>query len=264
MNKPKGSRVSRKKVGLALGGGGARGLAHIGALKALQEAEIPVDCIAGTSVGSVIGTLLALGYDWQRMKHLAEQTKWSDLVGVSWPDKGLMQTKKLERFLEELTDSRSFDDLDAPFAVVGTDITNGEAVVLSHGPIAPAVRASCGVPGVFEPAEIGDRLLVDGGLVNEIPGDVVRELGADVVIAIDLNADRTRNKRPENIFDVLFYSMNILIAGTSQTGKTSADVTIEPDLHGFGYADLSRLDEAIGRGERAMREKLDEILTLVN
>lgn len=255
--------MKRSKVGLAFGGGGARGMAHIGVLKVLEEEGIPIDCVAGTSVGSLIGTLVALGYDWKQMRDLARETKWHDLVGLNLPDKGLIRADKLERFFDTLADGRTFADLEMPFAVVATDIATGQPVVLSEGPVARAVRASCSVPVVFEPAEIDDRMLVDGGLVDEVPGDVARDLSADVVIAVDLNEDRTRNTRPDNLFDVLFVSLNILIAGTSQKGKTSADVTIAPDLFEFGYADLSRLDDAIERGEAAAREKLAEIESLL-
>ena len=255
--------MKRRRVGLALGGGGARGLAHIGVLQCLEEAGVPIDCVTGTSVGSLIGALLVCGYDGKELERRARDVDWSDLVGVTWPKRGLVQAEKLERVLSELTDGKSFSDLDTPFAAVAADITTGTAVLFSQGSIAAAVRASCSVPVVFEPVEIDGRLLVDGALVNEVPGDIARDLGAEVVIGVDLNVDRTKNKRPDHLVDVLFCSFNILIAGMSQKGKAAADVAIEPDLEGFRYADLSRIDEAIERGYAATHEKVRDIVALV-
>ncbi len=237
-------------------------MAHIGVLKCLHEADIGVDCVTGTSVGSLIGALVVCGYDWHELERRARDVDWSDLVGVTWPKRGLVQATKLERVLSELTHGKSFSDLDTPFATVAADITTGEAVLFSQGSIAAAVRASCSVPVVFEPVEVDGRLLVDGALVNEVPGDIARELGAEVVIGVDLNADRTKNKTPDHLIDVLFCSFNILIAGMSQKGKAAADVTIEPDLSGFRYADLGRIDEAIERGYEATRKKVGDIAAL--
>ncbi|MDF1567677.1 MAG: patatin-like phospholipase family protein [Spirochaetaceae bacterium] len=255
--------MARKKsgrvLGLALGGGGARGMAHIGILKALEEADIHFDVVTGTSVGSLVGALTAAGRSTAEIEDAAREIEWSDLVGITVPKLGLVKSKKLEETLERFIGREDIQSLKMPYAAVATDIATAEEVVFTDGLVAKAVRASCSVPVVFEPVIVRDRLLVDGGLVNEVPGDVARQLGADVVISVDLNADRKRNTPPNNLIDVLFYSLNILVAGTSQAGRTSADIRLEPDLQGFGYADLDRIDEAIARGERVVEEHLQEI-----
>lgn len=255
-------KMSRRKIGLALGGGGARGIAHIGVIKVLEELNIPLHCVAGTSVGSLVGALLASGQGWKDLEQFAREINWTDMVSITFPARGLVKSNKIGSLLEDLIEGKSFDDLNLPFGCVATNLGDGEPVIFTKGSLEKAVRASCSVPVVFEPVEDKDRLLVDGGLVNEVPGDLARDLGADYVIAVDLNDDRTTNSAPKHMLDVLFQSLNIVIAGTSQIGKTRADITIKPELQGFGYADLSRIDEAMQRGEDAARqalESLDEI-----
>jgi len=254
---------SGRVLGLALGGGGARGMAHIGILKALEKADIQFDVVTGTSVGSLVGALTAAGRSAAEIEQAARDLVWSDLASIAVPKLGLVKSKKLEETLERLIGSDDIQSLKLPYAAVATDIVTAEEVVFTNGPVAEAVRASCSVPVVFEPIKVRDRLFVDGGLVNEVPGDVARQLGADVVISVDLNADRKRNTPPSNLIDVLFYSLNILVAGTSQAGRTSADIRLEPDLQGFGYADLDRIDEAVERGERVVEEHLQEIHALL-
>jgi len=254
---------SGRVLGLALGGGGARGMAHIGILKALEKADIQFNVVTGTSVGSLVGALTAAGRSAAEIEEAARDIAWSDLASIAVPKLGLVKSKKLEETLERLIGSDDIQSLKMPYAAVATDIVTAEEVVFTDGPVAEAVRASCSVPVVFEPIKVRDRLFVDGGLVNEVPGDVARQLGADVVISVDLNADRKRNTPPGNLIDVLFYSLNILVAGTSQAGRTSADIRLEPDLQGFGYADLDRIDEAVERGERVVEEHLQEIHALL-
>jgi NTE family protein len=246
-----------KKIGVAFGGGGARGLAHIGVVKALNDSGIEPVCISGTSVGSIIGALVAAGADWKDLRSSAQSINWADLVGLSWPELGLVKSEKMGAVIEELVSYRSFDELDIPFGCVATNLQTAEPVVFTEGDLGTAVRASCSVPLIFEPVEYDDRLLVDGGLVNQVPADVARSLGAEFVLGVELSADRTDNARAKNMLDVLFQSMNILMAGTTQSGSEKADVVIAPDLHGFGYADLDRIDEAIEAGEKATHAALE-------
>jgi NTE family protein len=243
----------KKTLGLALGGGGARGLAHIGVLKVLEQEGFRADCVAGTSVGSLIGALLCCGYTWEQMHELARSTNWSDLVSIVVPKMGLINTHKLERLVDRLAGGRSIEDLPIPFRAVAVDITRGEEVVLKRGLVSRAVRASSAIPGIFEPVRWEGRLVVDGGLLANVPTHVARDMGAEVVIAVDLAADRSKTRDPENILDVMFYSLSILIRGQSQRGAAAADVPVAPDLAGFSFRDLSRLEEMIGRGEEAMR-----------
>jgi NTE family protein len=252
-----------RTIGLALGGGAARGLAHIGVLKVLEEERIAVHRVAGTSAGSLIGSLFCAGFGWRGLRETAQKIDWSDLVTPTWPTLGVVSPEKLEKTLSRLLQGRSFDDLAIPFRAVAADITSGEEVVLSSGSVARAVRASCSIPGIFEPTEIEGRLLVDGGLVNDVPTDVVKDMKADRVIGVDLNADRVVPKRPENLIEVFYRSLNILIYNSAQRARRVADVMVVPRLEGFAYHDLSRLDELIARGESAMRDKIKIVKKIV-
>jgi NTE family protein len=246
----------KKTLGLALGGGGARGMAHIGVLKALEEEGLAADFVAGTSVGSLIGALYCCGFSWRQLNELARSTDWSDLVAITVPKMGLIKTGKLERLIDRLAGGRSIEDLPVPFRAVATDITRGQEVVLERGLVSRAVQASSAIPGIFEPVRWEGLLLVDGGLLANVPVHVARDMGAQVVIAVDLAADRARNRDPENILDVMIYTLSILIHGQSQGGAAAADVPVAPDLAGFSFRDLSHLEEMIGRGEAAMRAAL--------
>jgi NTE family protein len=249
----------RKTLGLALGGGGARGLAHIGVLRVLEEEGLQADFVAGTSVGSLIGALYCCGYTWKQMKELASSTEWGDLVSIVVPRMGLINTGKLERLVARLVGGRSIEDLPIPFRALGVDITRGEEVVLARGSVSQAVRASSAIPGIFEPVRWEGLLVVDGGLLANVPTHVARAMGAQVVLAVDLAADRTKTRDPENILDVMLYSLSILIRGQSHRGAAAADVPLAPDLAGFSFRDLTRLEEMIGRGESAMRASLEAL-----
>jgi NTE family protein len=246
----------KRKLGLALGGGGARGLAHIGVLKVLEEEGLAADFVAGTSIGSLIGALYCCGYTWEQLHELARSTDWSDLVTFTVPRLGLVNARKLERLVARLTGGRTIEQLPVPFRAVTVDITAGEVVVLAEGPVSKAVRASASIPGIFEPTRWEGRLLVDGGLLDNVPTGVARDMGADVVLAVNLSGERVQSRPPENILDVLLYSLEILIHGQGQRGTAAADVPVVPDLAGFSYRNLGRLAEMIERGEVAMRAAL--------
>ncbi len=248
-----------QKIGLALGGGAARGVAHIGVLKVLEEEDIPVHCIAGTSAGSLIGVLSAAGWSWRRIKEEAARIDWGDLIRLGIPRLGVVNPEPLEKLLDRLLEGRDLRDLEVPFCAVATDITSAQRVVLSRGPAARAVRASCSIPGIFEPAKIGGRLLVDGGLVDDVPTEAARKMGATLVIGVNLNGDRVSDRPPESVLEVLLFSLNILIGASGQKGARAAEVAVVPELRGFAYHDLSRLEEMVERGEQAMRRRLPEL-----
>ncbi len=252
-------RLIKKKIGLALGGGAARGLAHIGVLKVIEEEGIKIDFVAGTSVGSLIGALFCAGFRWKEINELSGKTAWKDLVEPMLPGKGLLRLEKLENKLNKLVEGRNLEELDIPLSVVTADITTGEEIILKEGPAARAVRASSSIPGIFEPVMWEDRLLVDGGLVNNVPASVVREMGAELVIAVDLNADRIKNEPPRNIFDVIVYSFLILMTNFTQHAVKKADYVIRPDLKGYSYYDLKKRNELINLGEQAARDVLARI-----
>jgi NTE family protein len=248
------------KLGLALGGGGARGLAHIGVLKVLEEEGLAADFVAGTSVGSLIGALYCCGYGWRQLAELARTTDWSDLVTFTVPRLGLVNARKLERLVDHLAGGRSLEELPIPFRAVAVDITSSEEVVLARGPVSRAVRASASIPGIFEPTPWEGRLLVDGGLLDNVPSAVVRDMGAEVVLAVNLSGERIKSRPPENILDVMLYSLEVLMHGQGQRGTAAADVPVVPDLEGFSYRNLGRLKEMVERGELAMRAALPALL----
>lgn len=246
-------------VGLALSGGAARGFAHIGVVKVLQEHGIPIDYVAGTSAGSIVGALLCSGYDWKEMEEVAYSLKWPELVSPTLSGMGLVKAEKLEEFIGELIGEGAFGELQTPFRAVAVDIARGEEVVISSGSVARAVRASTAVPGIFEPLIEDDRALVDGGVINNFPVDVVKEMGASAVIGVDLNAYRPNTAIPVSLLDVTYRSFAVLLDGTSAAGRESADILIQPNLEEFSYYDLSAADQLMERGEAAAMDALEQL-----
>ncbi|MFW5693668.1 MAG: patatin-like phospholipase family protein, partial [Alkalispirochaeta sp.] len=258
------NRKRKPTVGLALSGGAARGYAHLGVIRVLAEHDISVDYVAGTSVGSVAGALLAGGYTPDHMIEVAAALKWQNLVSPTLSGMGLVTAKKLETFVGKLLGKTDFGELLIPFRAVATDIARTEEVVFSDGSVARAVRASCSVPGIFEPLVEGGTAYVDGGVTNNLPSSLVREMGADVVIAVDLNWQRPDPHLPVNLLDVTFRSFAMLLDRTSVEGRQDADVVIQPDLNEFSYHELSRADEMIERGHAAATAALPTINNLLS
>lgn len=179
----------RPRIGLALGGGGARGYAHLGVLKVLQEANIPIDVIAGTSMGAVIGAACATGYRIEELMDMALQMHWRRLLGLADPTiprQGMIAGNRLEKYFETLTKGREFDQLEKTLVVIATDIATGEEVRLDSGPVARALRASTSIPGIFCPVKSGQYHLVDGSVTTPVPAAAVQEAGAAVVVAVDV------------------------------------------------------------------------------
>ncbi|NBB90007.1 MAG: patatin family protein, partial [Spirochaetes bacterium] len=177
--------LGHKKVGLALGGGAARGIAHVGAIKVLEEHGIHIDYVAGTSAGSLIGALYCSGYTWEEIRDIVADVNWGNLVQPSlFSSKGLVNPSKLEKLLDKLISNKTFEELEIPLRVVSVDLLTGELYIFREGPVARAVRASSSIPGMFSPLEWNGMVLVDGGVKNNMPADIVRDMGADIVIAV--------------------------------------------------------------------------------
>ena len=251
------SELRSKGIGLALGGGAARGLAHIGVLRVLEEEGIPVRYVAGTSVGSVIGAAFCGGFGWKDLGEMARAIDWRDIASLTFPRRGLMSTSGFERLLNRYLNNKTFGELGIPLAVVAVDLISEQEVVIRSGPVASAVRASCAIPGIFEPVVKDGQVLVDGGLRNNVPADVVRDMGAEFVIGIDLNADTGHDRPPKGFIDVLHYTFDILVKHGGQGGLRAADLVVRPSLRDFGYQDLHRLRELVSRGDSAMRAALE-------
>jgi NTE family protein len=248
------------KIGLALSGGAARGFAHVGVLRVLDALGIRVGCISGTSVGAMVGSLYAAGYTPEGIIESGTELKWNRLITPTIPKMGLTSAKRLESLVSELIGNKEFAELNIPMSVVATDIAGGEEVVFSSGPVAPAIRASTAVPGIFEPVVDGRRAFVDGGVRNNLPSSLARRMGADIVIAVDVNIHRPANELPVNLLDVTYRSFTMLMDFAAQAGREEADILIQPELGGFSYADLSRAQEMVERGEAAARSVLEAYL----
>lgn len=248
--------MSRKRIGLALGGGVARGPAHIGVLSVLEEAQIPIDCIAGTSAGAVIGAVYCAGLALPQMRQLAGQMTWSKITRPIWPRRGLVSFERMEIWLETYIGDLNIEDLPIPFAAVATDVHSGEPVILREGPVATAVHASSSVPGIVAPLEINGHLLCDGGISANIPIEAARQLGADYVIGVDLFAPEYNGGGPLSLG---FTAIETMVRN-SGGGVAKADCLIVPAIADHSYLRFSRGDEYVALGEAAARQMLPQIL----
>jgi len=249
--------VNRRRVGLALGGGGARGIAHVGVLRVLEQEKIPVDCIAGTSAGSFVGAAYAAGLRGDQLLKLALEIKWRHIARPVWPRHGFFSFARMESYITSLMGDLTFGDLEIPYAAVTADLKTGERVVLKEGRVAPAVRASCSVPGIVTPVPLNGRLLVDGGIVDNLPISVVRELGADVVIAVGLGVPRA--DYPRGPFRAGIAAIEYLIIHAADDPVT-ADVYIPIPVWGLGsLVRTSRRHRHIALGRQAAEQALPAI-----
>lgn len=243
----------KKTVGLALGGGAALGGAHIGVLKAIEEKNIKIDFIAGTSIGALVGALFAAGKNSEEIKAVAKKLDWSDISKIVFSKFGLLSNKKIgDLVIRELGDI-NIEDLKIPFAVVSADIGTGEEVILTSGNLANAVMASSAIPGVFAPVTIDGRMLVDGGIVENVPVNPLYKLEAGKIIAVDLRGN-LKMRNPENLIEVMANSFDITVFKSKKPLYTNVDVLIQPDLTEFSLFRINDLDKIINNGyEEAMR-----------
>jgi NTE family protein len=270
----KTSPKSPLKVGLALSGGAARGLAHVGVISVLHQEGIPIDMIAGTSAGAIIGAVYARDRDIERMKKHALDPAWkkrAPMIDPSFPRTGFIKGRKIEKLLESVLGGNiEFKDLQIPFACVTTDIHTGEEIVINSGSVTEAIRASISLPGIFTLVKREGRYLVDGGLTTPVPVEVVRQMGADFIIAVNVNPDvsgridksdtRPRKaQKPPNIFQVLIQSIYITTYSLTKNSLENADVVIEPDTADISAGEFRRTPELITLGEQAAAKAIPEI-----
>lgn len=257
---PKGAR--RPRVGLALAGGFARGIAHIGVLRVLREAGIPVDVVAGTSVGALIGAAYCSGTSLEIMERVAHQTKFADFGRWTPSWLGLATNHRLEEFFARFTSVKRFEELQKPLAVATTDINMGMPVYFYGGLIGPALRASCAYPGLFVPVKYEGRTLVDGFLTALVPVEGTFLLGAELVIAVYLEAGC--DEEPRTFTDVLSRSFTIIQRHADLEWRQHADIIIEPDVTPFVWDDFSKTSEMIRAGEEAALKALPAIRTALD
>jgi NTE family protein len=261
-----GEKKSRRpSVGLALSGGVARGIAHVGVLQVLEEHNIPVDYIAGTSAGAVVAAGYAAGMTVAEIAEIGRSLRWRDMGRVTLSRLGVQSNARLEEYVRARLPVKRFEEMRIPLATIATDLHTGSAVVMTEGDVAFAVRASCAVPGWYVPVtDPHGRSLVDGGLVANIPTAAVRSLGADLVIAVDVNSEGAKFLGPpHSIVGVLVQSMMVVQRTAAIHQLTDADVVIRPRTGHMRWDEWGRAEEFISLGEQAARSTIERIKRLL-
>jgi len=248
------------KVGLVLGGGAARGFAHVGVIRVLEREKIPIDLIVGTSVGSFVGAIYADKKNSFELEWTAFSLEEKDLFDYTFisPTQGFVRGERLEEFVLKKVSARELQQLKIPLGVVATDIQSGEVVVLQSGSVARAIRASSAIPGIFIPVRYQGRLLVDGGVLNNVPVDVARKMGAEVVIAVNLGGGK-KSAQVNNIFDAIVQSLYLMSIESTEARLREADVVIQPQVSQIGMIDFSRKKELLTLGIQAAEQALPRI-----
>jgi NTE family protein len=267
------AKSGKKKVGLALSSGAARGWAHIGVLGVLEKEDVPIDMIAGTSAGALIGALYAGGKDAGQLKKLAmeiDRKKAVSLTDPALPKTGFFEGKKIKDWMRLIIGKVEFRDLRMPFACVATDIQTGKEVVIERGSVVEGVRASASMPVLLSIAKWQGKYLVDGGLVNPVPVSVLKDMGADFIIAVNVvpgmsdrvnggNREPTEDSREPNIFNILMRAIHIAGYQAVESSLNGADVVIKPQVAHIGFGDAHRAQECILQGELAAVASIREI-----
>ena len=255
---PQNGRYRRPKVGVALGGGFARGIAHIGVLRVLEQHQIPIDFIAGTSVGALVAATYASGTSLAEMERQGTETRFRDFGRWTVSRMGMASNERLEDYLRKFTPARYFHELKLPLSIVATDLIAGESVHFTEGEIAPALRASCAYPGLFLPVQYRNQILVDGFLTETVPAPAVRRMGAEVVISVHLEPGLL-DSRPRNTIEVISRSFSIIQIAATQTWRSASDVLIEPDVHHILWDEFIKTPQLVAAGEEATRAALPQI-----
>jgi NTE family protein len=252
--------ISDKKIALVLGGGSARGLAHIGVLKVIKRYNIPVDMVVGTSIGSLIGAAYALDIPLEEVESKAVKISWWQLTDFIISKIGFLEGRNLEQVIRDTINEKGFEDLKIPLAVVTTDIENGEEVVITSGELCKVIRASCSIPSIFSPVRIDGRLLVDGGLRNSVPSEAARRLGASFIIAVDVGFC-IRKGKISNIFQIIFQSIQILGSELNKFQSKQADIVIKVHLgEEIDQMAFDKTTQIISAGEYAAEKNMPMVI----
>lgn len=249
----------RPGIALALGGGFARGFAHLGVLKVFQKYDIRVSHIAGTSVGSILGAAYASGAPLERIIETCRTLRFRDIARWRVSRLGLASNQRLAALIDRVLGSRQFEDLKIPLAVVATDLSTGEPVVFTQGNLVDAIRASCAFPGLFEPVQIGTRCLADGGLVAPVPTHAARFIGAHAVVGVSVGMQDGHRGVPTNIFQVVSRAVSAAQKHQLEVWERHADLVLRPDVQFLAWDDFARADEAIEAGAAAALRALPRI-----
>lgn len=246
-------------IGVALGGGFARGIAHIGVLKVLEEEKIPIDFIGGTSVGALIGAAYCSGLSVAELEEMARRVRFKTFARWTLSRHGFATNQRMIGFLNSVLKVKTFEELRIPLAVTATDLSTGEGVVFHSGPLVEPVRASCAYPGMFLPVHIRGRWLVDGMLAHAVPTRPLVEMGSKRVLAVHLRGRWSNGGPPRHLFDVIGQCFSIAQEMSASHWKNAADMIIEPDVNGFEYDSFEQTPALIEAGERATRNALPEL-----
>lgn len=254
--------MARPKIGLALGSGGAKGFAHIGILKVLDEAGIPIDYIAGSSMGALVAALYGAGHNWKSMERMALAFKRNHYLDFTVPKMGFITGKKVTELIRLLTYQKHFEDCRIPVKMVATDLLEGDRVIFDSGFLYKAVRASISIPGVFVPVKWGGRIYVDGGVIDRVPTKLVRDMGADLVISVDVSSF-TGGAVIQSVFDVMVQSIDIMQQQLVNLQESHADILIKPPVSNFNSRAFTNMEQIIAIGEKAASEKKNDILIAI-
>ncbi|ADU30869.1 patatin-like phospholipase family protein [Evansella cellulosilytica] len=248
----------KPKIGLALGSGGVRGFAHIGVLKVLKEEGIHVDYIAGSSMGALVGVLFGSGYDAGMMEKMALQFRRKYLLDFTVPKMGFIKGEKAKQIVQMLVHNKKLEQLDPKVHVVATDLKKGERIIFKEGDIASAVRASIAIPGIVVPETIDGRMYVDGGVIDRVPVSVVKEMGADIIIAVDVSF---LDREPEiaSVYDVIMQSMDIMEREMVRYREIESDIMIKPILSHIRSTQFTNVQEIIQNGEEETKKLITQL-----
>jgi NTE family protein len=258
-----GQHGHRLKVGLALGGGFARGIAHIGVIRVFEQSGIPIDFIAGTSVGALIAAAYASGTSLDDMARQGEETRFRDFGRWTVSRMGMASNERLEDFLRKFTTAKLFEEMKIPLCIVATDLISGESVHFTTGEIGPALRASCAYPGLFLPVEYRDHVLADGFLTEAVPAPALRKMGADFVVSVHLEPGLI-DARPRNTIEVISRSFSIVQTCSVQPWRAATDILIAPDVHHVLWDEFAKTPQLIAAGEDAAFAAMPRIKSLLS
>jgi len=268
--------AKRKKIGLALGGGGAKGFAHIGVLKVLEENNIPIDMVSGTSIGSMIGAFHCAGYSANHMIMENKDLKWKKLLDFCLSKRCFIKGNKIEEFLRKKLENKNFEDLNKPLFITAVDIDKKEEIIFNKGDLVKAIRASISIPGIFPPVEISNRILIDGGWLDPLPIEILKKEGAEIIIAVNLSkfsekksikekAVATQNKKIPNMANALIKSFQVIesrVAKLTLEGA-NADIIISPEVGNIKVQDFDKAEQLIKLGEEAAQKQIKKIKQLI-
>ncbi len=247
------------KIGLALGGGAAKGIAHIGVIRAFEKSQVKIDGVSGTSIGALIASYVAFGKTSEELEKIAPELNFKKVFSLGFNKLGLLSTDNIKEMLERDLGKVHIEDSQIPLAITATDIESGEQIVLRHGPLVDAVCASVSVPGIFAPIEYKGRLLVDGGITENVPLSPLEDMGIGITVGVDLNAT-TKYSKPKDIFTMMGNAMDIAIDLRTRDQLENADIVCSLDLSQYPRLDnTAYIDELIELGEKVMTEKMSSL-----